>query len=136
MQSGTLLLIIGSLTLELSDTLYSSNSACNIILAVRLKKEHNIVAASNNQLLVKINKNKPDIPVARLIENDGVPLLSHLKKFGGQNPHWNLQHQMSQDCHPSQALTAGNNDSGIQDNIFSGKLLVGIPRWYYITSFL
>lgn len=79
-KQGTFRAVIGSLSLELPQTMYSPNSACNIISAVRLKREHKIVAAAKNKLLVKINKNEPDIPIARLVDTDGVLFIKPLKK--------------------------------------------------------
>lgn len=45
-----------------------------------VKKEHKIVAAAaENKQLVKISENKPDIPIARLVEIDGVLFIKPLK---------------------------------------------------------
>lgn len=62
-QKGNCRISIGQSTLELSDALFSPDSSCNILSAVKLKKEHGIVAANENELLVRKSDNTP---VARL----------------------------------------------------------------------
>lgn len=74
---GTTQIKIGNKVLKLSESLYSPNSMCNIISAVRLKKEHGIVAASENELLVET---KTKVPIARLVEKDGVLFIKPLSK--------------------------------------------------------
>lgn len=78
-QQGTIRAKIGALILDLTQTLYSPDSSCNIISAVRLKREHKIVAAVENKLLVKVSDNRPDIPIARLVDKDGVLFIKPLK---------------------------------------------------------
>lgn len=65
---GTFLIQIWCLNLDLKNCLFSSNSACDIISAVRLKKDHSVVALNHNKLLVRVNKDSTEEPVA----NEGV----------------------------------------------------------------
>lgn len=60
---------VGELKPELQNSLYSPTSACDIVSAVRLKKEHGIVATAANQILARISDGKP---VRRLKEIDNV----------------------------------------------------------------
>lgn len=67
---GTAHLRIGSLKLKLQDCLYSPNSSCNIISAVRLQRLGNIIPDFNNTTLVQKQNGQPDKPVARLISRN------------------------------------------------------------------
>lgn len=71
---------IGSLTLKLSNVLYSPNSSCDIISAVRLKEDHGIVPANRNENLIYTNTSGPDTPIARLRNLDGVLFIQELSK--------------------------------------------------------
>lgn len=75
-RQGTCRLRVGNLMLDFHESLYSPNSACNIISAVKLKNEYGIVAAAANQLLVRI---KDDHPIAKLVEIVGVLYTQPLK---------------------------------------------------------
>lgn len=66
---GTCRLKVGNGMLNLYDSLYSPNYACNIISAVKLKNNHGIVAAAVSQLHVKI---KDDQPIAKRVAIDEV----------------------------------------------------------------
>lgn len=69
---GTARLKIGFLKLKLQDCLYSPNSSCNIISAVRLQRLGNVVPDCDNTMLVQKQKGQPDKPVARLIPKNDV----------------------------------------------------------------
>lgn len=69
---------IGSLTLKLSNVLYSPKSSCDIISAVRLKEDHGIVAANRNENLIYTNISGPDTPIAKLRDLEGVLFIQEL----------------------------------------------------------
>ena len=77
---GTCRLKLGNLSLNLIDALYSPESSCNIVSAVRLKEDHGIVAANRNEILVIANNNGPDKPIARLINSEGVLFVQELSE--------------------------------------------------------
>ncbi|POS82469.1 hypothetical protein EPUL_006638, partial [Erysiphe pulchra] len=62
---------IGTVTLELSDVLYSPKSSCDILSAVRLKEDYGIVAANQNEILIDTNAPGSNMPIAKLISIDG-----------------------------------------------------------------
>ncbi|KAI0992492.1 hypothetical protein K3495_g15693 [Podosphaera aphanis] len=74
---GTSCVRIGNEILELKESLYSPNSTCTIIFAGRLKEQHGIVAASANELLVKMENNQP---VARLVAIENVLFIKPLRE--------------------------------------------------------
>ena len=69
---GTCHLSIGKMTLKLNNALFSPGSSCSIISAVRLKDDHIIVSAQQNELLVYDDGTSPVRPVARLVPIGGV----------------------------------------------------------------
>lgn len=68
---------IGSKSLELTQSLLSSNSTCYIISAGKPKEQHGIIASNANELLVRIKDNKP---IARLETIDHILYMKPLKK--------------------------------------------------------
>lgn len=74
---GTSLIQIGEQKFKLKESLFSPLSACNIISAVRLKRDHGLVTSNENQLLVRMSD---DQPVARLKEIDDVLFIKPLKR--------------------------------------------------------
>ncbi|KAI1002651.1 hypothetical protein K3495_g5554 [Podosphaera aphanis] len=63
---GTCRLRIGNLSLDLKKIMYSPSSACDIVSAVKLMRDHGIVAARRNEILAQINYEGHDIPEAKL----------------------------------------------------------------------
>ncbi|KAI1008104.1 hypothetical protein K3495_g126 [Podosphaera aphanis] len=76
MYQGVSRITIGSQTLDLEESFFSPNSTCTIISVGRLKKQHGIVAAESNKLLVRM---KDIQPVARLKTIDHVLYIRPLK---------------------------------------------------------
>ena len=68
---------IGSVTLDLKNSLYSPNSACNIVSAVRLNKDYGIVATNRNQNLIQ-NLKGEEILIAKLVPIEGVLFIEPL----------------------------------------------------------
>ncbi|KAI1005468.1 hypothetical protein K3495_g2749 [Podosphaera aphanis] len=69
---ATCRLRIENLSLDLKNVLYSLNSVCDIVSAVKLMRNHGIVAARRNVILVQINDQGQDMPVAKLVNIIGV----------------------------------------------------------------
>lgn len=69
---GICRLLVGNLTLDLKNAFYSPDSSCNIVSAVKLKEEHGIVAACNNEVLVSLRDDNPRKPVGKLKSVEGV----------------------------------------------------------------
>lgn len=63
---------IGNVTIELSNVLYSPESSCDIISAVRLKEDHGIVAANQMETLIRTNASPPNEAIAKLMSIEGV----------------------------------------------------------------